>query len=152
MANSITLTGRLTADLELKTTTSGTAVCSFTLAVRRPHQKDVTDFIPCQTWRKNAEFLTTYGAKGALVGATGILTTRKWQDRDGNNRIAYEVVCDHVELLESRTSNEASNNTAQAANTAQNAPVQPSYMPDAYTQPIPRTKMEELSADDELPF
>lgn len=152
MANNITLTGRLTAAPELKTTPSGVSVCSFTLAVRRPHQKDATDFIPCQAWRKNAEFLTTYGTKGVMTGVTGVLTTRKWQDKNGNDRIAYEVVCDSVELLESRQSNGANNNTAQTANPAQNAPAQPTYIPEAYTQPIPQTSMEELSADDELPF
>jgi single-strand DNA-binding protein len=141
MANNITLTGRLTAKPELKTTQTGVAVCSFTLAVRRPHQKDVTDFIPCQAWRKNAEFLTTYADKGNLTGVTGVLATRKWQDKDGNNRIAYEVICDSVELLESKASGEANNSTAQ-----------PTYIPDAYTQQRPQAKMEELSDDEELPF
>ena len=146
MANSITITGRLTANPELKTTPSGVSVCSFTLAVKRPHTKDVTDFIPCQVWRQGAEYLTTYGAKGNLVAAVGALTTRKWQDSNGNNRVNYDVLCDSVELLESRTSGDENNNTANTANVAQNAPQSAAH--DSYKAP----KFEELGDDEELPF
>ena len=142
MANNITITGRLTNAPELKTTPNGTSVCSFTLAVKRPHTKDVTDFIPCQVWRQGAEYLTKYGAKGNMVAATGALTTRKWQDQNGNNRINYEVTCDSVELLESRASGEANNNTTSTANAPQNA----SYNP--YETP----QFEEVGDDEELPF
>lgn len=120
MANNITLTGRLTANPELKTTTNGISVCSFTLAVKRPRTKDETDFIPCNVWRQSAEYLTKYGAKGNMVAVTGALVSRKWQDKDGNNRVNYEVTCDNVELLESRTNGEASNNTVGGANAPQN--------------------------------
>lgn len=142
MANNITLTGRLTSNLELKTTPNGVSVCSFTLAVKRPHTKDVTDFIPCQVWRQGAEYLSKYGAKGNMVAATGSLTTRKWQDQNGNNRINYEVVCDSVELLESRSSGEANNNTTASTNAPQNAPYNPYETP----------QLEELGDDEELPF
>lgn len=144
MANNITLTGRLTAKPELKTTQTGVSVCSFVLAVKRPHQKDMTDFIPCQAWRKNAEFLTKYADKGNLAGVTGMLTARKWQDKDGNNRIAYEIVCDSVELLESRASTAANNNTVNGANASQNAQTNAvTYNPN---------DLEELGDDEELPF
>ena len=147
MANSITITGRLTAQPELKTTPNGVSVCTFTLAVKRPRTKDVTDFIPCQVWRQGAEFLSTYGAKGNLVAAVGALTTRKWQDSNGNNRINYEVICDSVELLESKSSGETSNNTANTANASQtnagNATAHNTY--DSAT-------LEELADDEELPF
>lgn len=146
MANSITITGRLIANPELKTTPNGVSVCSFTLAVKRPHTKDVTDFIPCQVWRQGAEYLTKYGAKGNLVAAVGALTTRKWQDSNGNNRVNYDVLCDNVELLESRTSDEANNNTANTANEAQNAPQSATH--DSYESP----KFKELGDDEELPF
>lgn len=142
MANNITITGRLTNVPELKTTPNGVSVCSFTLAVKRPHTKDVTDFIPCQVWRQGAEYLTKYGAKGNMVAATGSLTTRKWQDQNGNNRINYEVTCDSVELLESRASGEANNNTTASTNAPQNA----SYNP--YVTP----EFEEIADDEELPF
>lgn len=146
MANSITITGRLTAQPELKTTPNGVSVCSFTLAVKRPHAKDTTDFIPCQVWRQGAEYLSKYGAKGNMVAATGSLTTRKWQDQNGNNRINYDVLCDSVELLESRSSNEANNSTVAGVNASQNAPQNATYNP--YEAP----KFEELNDDEELPF
>ena len=142
MANNITITGRLTAQPELKTTPNGVSVCSFTLAVKRPRTSDTTDFIPCQIWRQPAEYITKYGTKGNMVAVTGALTTRKWQDQNGNNRINYEVVCDTVELLESRSSGEANNNTTSTANAPQNA----SYNP--YAQP----QLEEVGDDEELPF
>jgi single-strand DNA-binding protein len=144
MANNITLTGRLTAEPELKTTPNGVSVCSFTLAVKRPHVKDMTDFIPCQVWRQGAEYLTKYGSKGNMVAVTGALTTRKWQDQNGNNRINYEVTCDTVELLESRSSGESNNNTANSTNQPQNAPVNaPTY---------DTNSLEEFDSDEELPF
>ena len=140
MANSITITGRLTANPELKTTPNGVSVCSFTLAVKRPHTKDVTDFIPCQVWRQGAEYLTTYGAKGNLVAAVGALTTRKWQDSNGNNRVNYDVLCDSVELLESRSNGEAYNNASHTANAPQTGAGSPS------------ARFEELAGGDDLPF
>ena len=145
MANNITMTGRLTAAPELKVTSSGISVCSFTLAVKRPHTKDVVDFIPCQVWRQGAEYLTKYGAKGYMVAVTGALTTRKWQDTNGNNRINYDVVCDSVELLESRSSGEGNNNTAAATNAQQSAAA-PSYNS---SEP---TNFVELGNDEDLPF
>ena len=142
MANNITITGRLTADPELKTTPNGVSVCSFTLAVKRPHTKDTTDFIPCQVWRQGAEYLSKYGTKGNMVAVTGALTTRKWQDQNGNNRINYDVTCDSVELLESRSSGEANNNTTYSTNAPQNA--------SGATHDS--SKLEEIGDDEELPF
>lgn len=100
--NTINLVGRLTADPELKTTQSGKSVCSFTLAVNRPRVKDTTDFINCVAWNQSAEYLTNYGRKGSLVAVTGVLTSRKYDDKDGNHRTAFEVVCDLVSLCESK--------------------------------------------------
>ena len=100
--NSINLVGRLTADPELKQTNSGKSVCSFTLAVSRPRVKDTTDFINVVVWNQSAEYLTNYGRKGNLVAVTGVLTSRKYDDKDGNHRTAFEVVCDLVSLCESR--------------------------------------------------
>ena len=144
MANNITITGRLTNDPELKTTPNGISVCSFTLAVKRPRTKDVTDFIPCQVWRQGAEYLSKYGTKGNMVAVTGSLTTRKWQDQNGNNRINYDVTCDTVELLESRSSSEANNNTTYGTNQPQTASGNAvTYNPN---------ELEQLGDDEELPF
>ena len=100
--NTIQITGRLTADPECKHTQSGVAVCSYTLAVKRPKVKDVTDFLPVVSWRQGAEYLCQYAHKGDMIAATGTLTARKWQDKDGNNRVSYEVQTDTVEILSPR--------------------------------------------------
>lgn len=100
--NNINITGRLCGDPELRKTSSDISVCSFTLAVKRPKVKDTTDFINCTAFRQSADYLTTYGFKGNLVAVSGILTSRKYQDKNGNNRVAFEVVCDNVELCESK--------------------------------------------------
>lgn len=109
--NAVNLTGRLTKELELKTTQSGKSVCTYTLAVNRPKVKDVTDFVVCVTWNQGADYLTKYAHKGDKVGITGVLTSRKWQDQNGNDRISYEVVTDTVEIL-SNVSNSANGGQA----------------------------------------
>ena len=103
--NTISITGRLTADTELKTTPSGVSVCSFTVAVKRPRTKDETDFLYCTAWRQSAEYLCKYGRKGNLVAVTGALTSRKWEDQNGNKRTSFEISVDNAELLSSRSEN-----------------------------------------------
>lgn len=107
--NSINLVGRLTADPELRRIGEGTAVCSYSLAVKRPEVKDTTDFIDCVTWRQGAEYLAQYGHKGDIVAVSGSLQSREWTDKQGNKRRAWEVVTDSVELLGGRKSSESSN-------------------------------------------
>lgn len=97
--NIISITGNLTAQPELKHTSQGTAVCSYTVAVSRPKVKDTTDFINCVTWRQGAEYLCKYAQKGSKVALTGVLTARQYQDREGNKRTAFEVVTDSVEVI-----------------------------------------------------
>ena len=100
--NKICISGRITHQPEQKTTNSGLAVCSFTLAVKRPHTKDTTDFINCTTFRQSAEFLAKYAKKGDLIGAVGVLTSRQYEDKEGNKRTAWEVQIDDVEILASK--------------------------------------------------
>ena len=138
--NSINLVGRLTTDPELKTTNSGKSVCSFTLAVARPRVKDTTDFINAVVWEKSAEYLTTYGHKGNIVAVTGVLTSRKFDDKDGNHRTAFEVVCDSVSLCESRGNGQSGTNTTPTAKTQYNG------FTEAFAASV------ELNNDDELPF
>lgn len=118
--NSINIIGRLTAEPELRRTPDGTAVCSYSLAVKRPKVKDTTDFISCVTWRQGAEYLSQYGHKGDIVAVSGVLTGRKWHDKDGNSRINWEVVTDTVELLSSKKDTQT--NTSQS-----NSYAKPSY-------------------------
>lgn len=100
--NFITMTGNICNDLELKTTSGGKNVCSFNLAVKRPFAKDVTDFITIVAWNKRAEILTKYCGKGTKIGVQGVLTSRKWQDADGKNRVAFEVIANEIEFLDKK--------------------------------------------------
>lgn len=98
--NKIVLMGRLTATPELKTTTNGTAVTSFTLAVQRDYAKSgedrPTDFIDVVAWRNTAEFVCKYFSKGAMIAVAGSLQTRTYTDKNGNNRKVSEVVAENV--------------------------------------------------------
>lgn len=97
--NKFACTGRIVNDPELKITPNQISVLSFTVAVKRPRTKEVADFLPCVAWRQNAEFLSKFAHKGDMVGITGILTSRNWEDRDGHKRTSLEIQCDDVELL-----------------------------------------------------
>ena len=111
--NSCQFVGRLTADIELKRTNDGTAVCSYSIAVKRPGVKDTTDFIDIVTWRQGAEYLAKYGSKGDIVAVTGSLQPRSWTDKDGNKHRVFEVVTTSVELLSSRRNSQEASNTYQ---------------------------------------
>ena len=116
--NTINLTGNICNDLELKLTPGGKSVMSFNLAVKRPFTKNTTDFIPIVVWEQNAEYLSKYGQKGSKVAISGKLTTRKWKDKDGNNKTAYEVLCDTVELMDGK--NDTQGTKAPSFNEAPN--------------------------------
>lgn len=109
MLNKTILMGRLTKDPELKTTQTGNAVCSFTIAVDRD-RKDAngnrhTDFINCVAWLKKAEFITKYFVKGQMMVVVGSIQTRSYEDRNGNNRTATEIVVDEVSFAGERREN-----------------------------------------------
>ena len=105
MLNEIIIMGRLTKDTEYRTTNNGTAVTSFTLAVDRDFGDKQTDFIDCVAWRQTAEFVKKYFAKGRAAAVKGSLQSRKWQDKDGNNRVSWEVVADGVYFADSKPAN-----------------------------------------------
>lgn len=107
MFNLAILTGRLTSDVELKVTTSGISVCNFTIAVDRAYKKGEekqTDFLNVVCWRTTAEFVSKWFKKGSLIGIEGSIQTRKYQDKDGNNRTAFEIVANNVHFVESKKS------------------------------------------------
>jgi single-strand DNA-binding protein len=114
--NSCNFTGRLTADVELKTSANNIPVASFALAVKRPMVKDTTDFINFTAWRSTAEYLAKYAKKGDVVAVTGVLTQRNWEDRDGNKRTSFEVVCNNAETLKSSANNKGEQTPAQTQN------------------------------------
>ena len=100
MLNHIVIMGRLTRDPELRYTQSGTPVASFTVAVERDYtaqgQQRETDFIDCIAWRQGGEFVAKYFFKGQMIVVDGRLQSRKWQDRDGNNRTSWEINAEHT--------------------------------------------------------
>lgn len=105
MFNLVVLTGRLTADPELKTTPNGISVTTFSIAVNRNYRssgESQADFITIVAWRQTAEFVTKYFKKGNLIGIEGSIQTRRYQDKNGNNRTAFEVVANNVQFVESK--------------------------------------------------
>lgn len=110
MINNTVLMGRLTATPELKTTQNGTSVTSFTVAVERSYapqgQERQTDFINVVAWRQTAEFVSRYFQKGNMIAVQGSIQTRKYEDRDGNKRTAFEVVASQVSFCGGRSEQE----------------------------------------------
>lgn len=105
MLNKVTLMGRLTAEPELRRTTSGTAVASFSLAVERSKARDgnkETDFIDVVAWSGTAELVCKYLDKGRMVVLCGRLQTRNWEDKSGNRRKSVEVVAEEVHFVGSK--------------------------------------------------
>ncbi len=110
MFNLVVLTGRLTADPELKTTPNGIPVTTFSIAVERRYrsgEERQADFINIVAWRQSAEFITKYFKKGSLIGIEGSIQTRRYQDKNGNNRTAFEVVANNVQFVESKRDSSA---------------------------------------------
>ena len=97
--NKAMIIGNLTKDPELRTTASGISVCTFTVAVSRPFNRDETDFIPVVTWRGLAENCGKFLAKGRKVGVAGRIQTRSYEDNNGQRRYVTEIVADDVEFL-----------------------------------------------------
>lgn len=134
--NSCNFVGRLTADPELRRTDAGIAVCSFSLAIKRPMVKDTTDFIDFVSWRQSAEYLAQYAHKGDVVAATGTLQPREWTDKEGNKRRSYEITTTSVELLSSKKNSE---NNQPAQNQPQGygyQQPQQGYNPNSYERQV----------------
>lgn len=104
MLNNISIMGRLTADPEVRQTPNGVSVCSFTIANDKDFKRDgdAPNWIDCVAWRNNAEFIGKYFKKGSLIVVTGSLQTRQYQDKNGNNRKATEIVVNQQYFAESK--------------------------------------------------
>ena len=107
MLNHIVVMGRLTRDPELRTTQSGVNVASFTVAVDRDFggrdgAERQTDFFDCAAWRQTGEFVSKYFQKGRMIVVSGRMQSRKYQDREGNNRTAWEIQADNVYFGDSK--------------------------------------------------
>ena len=158
MLNVVAIMGRLVADPELRTTPAGHSVCSFRIACDRSYvqqgQERQADFIDIVAWRQQADFVSKYFRKGSMIAVEGSLQTRNYQDKNGNNRTAVEVVANNISFAGAKTADKPAaasydqqtrNPHVQQAKATQNAP-QP-----AYTQ----GSMDDFAVindDDDLPF
>ena len=144
MLNTAILMGRLTADPELRYTTSNIPVTTFSLAVDRAYkngEERQTDFINIVAWRQRAEFVSKWFKKGQLVAVEGSIQTRRYTDKDGNNRTVFEVVANNVHFAERR---DASSAPASVVNDV--AAAAPSFSNTGADD------FSELPSDDDLPF
>ena len=106
MINNVVMIGRLTRDVELRYTTTNVAVATFTLAVNRNFKnadgEREADFINCIMWRQQAENLANWTKKGMLVGITGRIQTRSYENQQGQRVYVTEVVAESFQVLEKR--------------------------------------------------
>ena len=149
MLNNISVMGRLTADPEVRQTPNGVSVCSFTIANDKDFKRDddAPNWIDCVAWRNNAEFIGKYFKKGSLIVVTGSLQTRQYQDKNGNNRKATEIVVNQQYFAESKRSAEENQagGFAPAQPAAQAAPV-------SYASADASDFTVTGDAEDDLPF
>ena len=117
--NIIAIKGRLVRDPEIRQTQSGVSVTNITVAVDRSYSaggEKQTDFFDCVFWRQGAEFVSKYFKKGKEIIVTGEMQSRKWQDKDGNNRISWEIQNAHAEFCGGKSDNSAVNTTVTNSN------------------------------------
>ncbi|MCB2836167.1 single-stranded DNA-binding protein [Streptococcus dysgalactiae subsp. dysgalactiae] len=139
MINNIVLVGRMTKDAELRYTPSQVAVATFTLAVNRRFKEQngerEADFINCVIWRQSAENLANWAKKGNLIGITGRIQTRNYENQQGQRVYVTEVVAESFQMLESRNQQSGQGNSSQNDN----------------SQPFGNQSQIDIS-DDDLPF
>jgi single-strand DNA-binding protein len=147
--NKVILMGHMTADPELKQTTSGISVCSFSIGVNRRYSKadqgqQSVDFINIVAWRQQAEFVSRYFKKGSSIVICGSIQTRNWTDNNGQKRYVTEVVADEVSF------------GAPAASQSSERVQTQNYTPSAYGAPsfnsTGSADFEEIPGDESLPF
>lgn len=148
MLNKIILMGRLVRDPELTQTTSGIAVCKFTVAVNRPYQKgkeQQADFINVTAWRGTAEFVSKYFNKGSIIIVEGKLQNNDYTDKDGVKHYSMQVVADNVAFGGGKSDNgtsQAEANSNSIAQTVEGAGGGLGNLDD----------FEEILADGDIPF
>ena len=146
MINNLTLIGRLTKDVELKYTPANQAVAQFTLAVNRTFKnangERESDFINCVIWRKSAENFANFVKKGALIGITGRIQTRNYENAQGQRVYITEVIAENFQMLESRNQQQG-----QQQAQPQQAKQQQAKQPDPFAGGAPMSL-----DDDSLPF
>lgn len=148
MLNHVSIMGRLARDPELRTTTSGKSVVSFTIATDR-NRKDAngqnqTDWIRMTAWEKTAEFICKYFQKGSMIAIDGRLQSKTYQDKNGNNRTDMEVVVEEVNFVGAKSASNADSNAQPAAR------LQPTAQPQ--TAPQFEDISDDPDLDPDLPF
>ena len=132
MINKVILSGRITRDIEIKTTPSGAAVTQFSIAVERSFAKQgeerQTDFITCVAWGKTAEFIGRYFGKGRSIAIIGNLRTRTYDDKNGSKHYVTEVYVDEAQFTFEPKAAQESHQTAYM-------PQGGNYMPDPPASP-----------------
>lgn len=121
MLNVVAIMGRLVADPELRTTPNGISVCSFRIACDRNYARQgeqrQADFLDVVAWRQQAEFVSKYFQKGSLIAIEGSIQTRQYQDKNGNNRTAVEIVANNISFAGPKSSNAGGGSSAPYQNT-----------------------------------
>ena len=147
--NKVIIGGRLTADPELKQTSSGITVCTFSVAVNRRTSGEgaqQADFISVVAWRQQAEFVSRFFRKGSSICVIGSIQTRSWTDQNNQKRYATDVVADEINFVDSKGESPA----------ARGAGAQ--YTPESYgapsfsSQDADAPRFEDIPNDDDLPF
>ncbi len=168
MLNKVILMGRLTRDPEFRQTTSGVAMCRFTVAVDRGFTNKQTgereaDFIDCDAWRATAEFVSRYFTKGSMIIVEGSLRNNNYTDNNGVKHYSMRVQADNVSFGESKKSASAGGYAQQGGFTApqQNNGGNYGAPQQQYAAPAqPRESLnigdlgqfEEILSDGEVPF
>lgn len=156
MINNITLVGRLTKDPDMKYTGNGTAVATFTLVVNRNFTNQSgereADFINCVIWRKPAETLANYAKKGVLIGVTGRIQTRSYDNQQGQKVYVTEVIADNFQLLESKKADSSQNTQGGGVSNSQtnNYTRNQQNTNSATADPFGNSSID--ISDDDLPF
>lgn len=148
--NKVILIGRLTKDPELKTTPTGVATTTFTVAVDRNFTNQQgqreADFLNCVAWRKQAENISRYCTKGSQVAVEGRIQTRSYDAQDGSKRYVTEIICDNVTFLGSKSSNQS--NSSYQSGVDSSSDIETTDLNDD-----PYANMgDEVILDDALPF
>lgn len=146
MLNVVAIIGRMVKDPELKTTNSGKSVCSFRIANDSGYKdasgQSQTNWLDVTAWSETAEFVCKYFPKGALIAIDGRLQTRQYQDKNGQNRTAVEIVAQDVSFCGSKES------TGPAPQNAAQRPATSSQR----TQGEPDADYSLIEDDGDLPF
>ena len=154
MLNSAIIMGRLTADPELRTTSSNISFVRFTVAVDRAYQKQgterQTDFINVVAWRQQAEFVAKYFTKGRMINVVGSLQTRSWDDQNGQKRYVTEVIADEINFCGDSRQDNGSQGAAYSAPQPNFAAAAPA--PQYNNSPSNTDGFEPIDVDDDLPF